>query len=408
MDLLNRLFRTIGSFGFAVVLLLFLLLLTWLGTLEQVEFGLYDVQKKYFDSLFLVHEVGPLAFRFPWADSPEPLFRLPALPLPLPGVYLLLALLLLNLLVGGIVRLKKDWRRAGILVTHLGIVLMLAAGFVKFRWSIEGNLPLSPPEVAGKGNLSYPELNQSDEFHSYHEWEVAVFEAVPSGPVREHVIRDEEWLDLAPGSERRFESDELPFDVTVTRQFRNCRVFPKGPMFTGDGPVIDGYVVRREATDKEAERNIAGLYLTFTEKGGGRRTEAILWGVQQHPFTLEAGGRRWLVDLRKRRFKLPFTIRLDKFTFEQHPGTTQPNLFLSDVTKIEGDREQAIKISMNEPLRYQGYTLFQASYGPSIVSADWEAKTHRTSTVIPMADATRPVRNNSRKSLLTASARCAK
>jgi hypothetical protein len=54
MGFVNKLFRAFGSFGFAVVLLVFLLILTWLGTLEQVEVGLYEVQKKYFDSLVLV------------------------------------------------------------------------------------------------------------------------------------------------------------------------------------------------------------------------------------------------------------------------------------------------------------------------------------------------------------------
>ena len=40
------------------VLLAFLGLLTWLGTLEQTQTGLYEVQKKYFESLILVHHVG--------------------------------------------------------------------------------------------------------------------------------------------------------------------------------------------------------------------------------------------------------------------------------------------------------------------------------------------------------------
>ena len=68
-------FDGLASYGFVVVLLSFLLLLTLLGTLEQAEYGLFAVQKKYFDSLFLVHKLFGL------------------IPIPLPGVYLLLALL---------------------------------------------------------------------------------------------------------------------------------------------------------------------------------------------------------------------------------------------------------------------------------------------------------------------------
>jgi hypothetical protein len=135
-------------------------------------------------------------------------------------------------------------------------------------------------------------------------------------------------------------------------------------MFQGDGEVIDGYVVVKKEPEKDAEYNVAGVYAAFRDKASGATTKAILWGIESHPLTLSGGGKTWVVDLRKRRFQLPFTVRLDKFTFETHPGTMQPRVFLSDVTKIENGREQALKITMNEPLRYKGYTLYQASFGP--------------------------------------------
>ena len=40
--LVRNLFRLLASYGFAIVLLAFLFLLTLLGTLEQVDHGLYD------------------------------------------------------------------------------------------------------------------------------------------------------------------------------------------------------------------------------------------------------------------------------------------------------------------------------------------------------------------------------
>jgi hypothetical protein len=41
-----------------------------------------------------------------------------------------------------------------------------------------------------------------------------------------------------------------------------------------------------------------------------------------------------------------------------------PRLFRSEVTKIDEEGERRIAIAMNQPLRYQGYTLYQASWGP--------------------------------------------
>src|SRR4030095_16812786 len=71
MNFWKKLSSTLSSFGFAAILLVFLMLLTWLGTLEQVEKGLYETQKKYFESIFLVHDAGPWDLRFPWWEDGE-------------------------------------------------------------------------------------------------------------------------------------------------------------------------------------------------------------------------------------------------------------------------------------------------------------------------------------------------
>ena len=56
-----------ASFGVGVVVLSFLLLLTWLGTVSQVDTSLYDVQKKYFDSWIFFEDVGSLKIPLPGA-----------------------------------------------------------------------------------------------------------------------------------------------------------------------------------------------------------------------------------------------------------------------------------------------------------------------------------------------------
>ena len=80
---MKKLFDFLASYGFAVVLLILLTILTLFGTLEQAHSSLFDVQNKYFNSFFLVH------------------YLFGVIPVPLPGVYLLTALLLVNLTCGG-------------------------------------------------------------------------------------------------------------------------------------------------------------------------------------------------------------------------------------------------------------------------------------------------------------------
>jgi hypothetical protein len=364
MNFLKKTFALLSSFGFAAVILVFLTLLTWLGTLEQVEKGLFETQKKYFESVFLIHQAGPWDFRlWPWSDDASAWFHhvVGPIPVPLPGVYLLLTLLLTNLVCGGIVRMRKDKARLGILVAHLGIVLMLAAGFVKYRFSVDGNMMLWP-------------MQQKDEFESYYDWDVSIREAVKEGKTTEYLIPHTQ---IAPDLENgvghvTFQHDLLPFDFAATKWFKHCVVVPKGPMFEGDGKVVGGYVVLKQELQKEAEQNIPGLYATLTDKATGQQTEALFWGDEREGLTYSSGGKQWLIHLQRKRWKLPFAIKLDKFTFEMHPRTERPAVFLSDVTKIEDRDEQKLKITMNEPLRQEGYTLFQASYGPPNAPASVE------------------------------------
>ena len=66
MKILGAIVRVLGSFALAVVVLLLLLLIVFLGTLYQVDHGLYAAQQKYFNSFFVVHQffgVLPLSGR---------------------------------------------------------------------------------------------------------------------------------------------------------------------------------------------------------------------------------------------------------------------------------------------------------------------------------------------------------
>ena len=58
---------------------------------------------------------------------------------------------------------------------------------------------------------------------------------------------------------------------------------------------------------------------------------------------------------------LPFDIKLNRFQRDVYPGTNMPREYESRVTIIDGGVEWPSIISMNEPLRYKGYTFFQNS-----------------------------------------------
>lgn len=325
--------RVLSSFGLACVLLILLGLLTWLGTLEQVHSGLYEVQEKYFESFFLLHDCGPFS-------------------IPLPGANLVLCLLFVNLLVGGIVRLRKSRATAGILIAHLGIALMLVAGFVKNYFSEEGHLTLF-------------EGQRADHFQSYYRWEIAVLEPLEGKRVREHTFPQELFLDATGAAPVTLTSAALPFALEVRHFAPNSRVLPKGPMFQVDVPVIDGVFLASEARATEAEANIAGACVAAVDARAGSRTEGIVWGAQAHPWSVDVAGRTWAIELRKERYPMPFALALDDFVKEDHPRSDMPKSFASDVHVVEGASARPVRISMNEPLRDGGLVIYQASWGPS-------------------------------------------
>lgn len=66
-----------------------------------------------------------------------------------------------------------------------------------------------------------------------------------------------------------------------------------------------------------------------------------------------------------RRVVLPFGVKLEEFKIDRYQGTNNPSEF-SSVVSVDGaaNGEKVVNhlISMNEPLKYGGYTFYQASY----------------------------------------------
>ena len=103
---LGRAAATLGSYWLALAMLVNLFLLTWLGTLDQVNKGIYRVQQEYFESWWVVTE-API-----WAGVEIPLVLLGGMPT--------MSLLTIGLVFGGLVRIRKTRRTIGV-ITGLGL-----------------------------------------------------------------------------------------------------------------------------------------------------------------------------------------------------------------------------------------------------------------------------------------------
>ncbi len=363
------LFRFLRSFGLATTVLTLLLLVTFLGTIEQVEHGLYESQKKYFESFFVPSiDVACClrAMHIPYQGS----FDLPIYILP--GGYLLMVVLGVNILLGGIVRLKKEavWlaklplrlitgrfselspapRAVGVLIAHLSIVFMLFAGLVSLYFKNDGAMSLREGQT-------------SDEFQSFHNSVIEIERVSPApkdGKRTAMVIDGGEFQDLVAGKGRTFTHKDLPFDLMVMNYEVHC-VPRRVDAQETNRTVAENFFLQPLKEELEQEKNTDGAYVTAKLKDGTEQT-GIIWRFSVAPFSIKVGEEVWAVTLGRRAWKLPFSVRLDDFKREVHPGTQKARRFTAEITVTDRGNDLKKIITMNEPLRSRGFALFQQSF----------------------------------------------
>ncbi len=70
----------------------------------------------------------------------------------------------------------------------------------------------------------------------------------------------------------------------------------------------------------------------------------------------------YLISFQNRRIQLDFPVKLNDFKVERYEGTQKAKSYSSQVTAgLDVDKQETL-ISMNEPMKYKGYTFYQASF----------------------------------------------
>jgi len=89
-----------------------------------------------------------------------------------------------------------------------------------------------------------------------------------------------------------------------------------------------------------------------------------LWLRQGYREAFSLGGRDYQIIFGQRKAPLGFKLQLKDFKIENNPGTNQPASFSSDVIMKDDTRGKVIEqtISMNKPLEYRGFKIYQAAY----------------------------------------------
>jgi hypothetical protein len=334
--MLKTLYKFFSSLRLTVVCLALGCVIVFWGTIAQVHLGLYKAQNEFFRS-FVVY--WPLDGSAPHI----PIF---------PGGYLIGTVLLLNLFVAHFRYYQPGKRKIGIVLIHLGIVLLLLGQMLTDFLSRESVMHLRIGETK-----NYSEAERA--------FELAVFDTTD---------RDSDKVVAIPCSLLARRGDvrdpEMPFDVRLKTFYANSLLAQQSS--AGYEPVkitagFDSDVWWRDVP-RETEMNRMDMPSATVEiatpKGSLGTFLVSAWLDQPQSFTYD--GRSYELLLRQERYYLPFSLHLIEFRHDRYPGTDIPKNFSSRVRlqNLENGEDREVRIFMNNPLRYEGETFYQASFDP--------------------------------------------
>jgi hypothetical protein len=336
------------SLRLTVVLLVLGMVLVFAATVDQVHLGIWAVQEKWFRSFFVLWKAG---------DIPIPVF---------PGGYLIGGLLLINLVSAHLYRFKRSWRKAGIELTHAGLILLLVGELMSGLWQEDYSMRLTRGQPK----------NYSE---SYRDNELAILDT--TDPKFDEAVVIPEQL-IAKGDP--VQHPKLPFRVVVKQYYPNSRLRLRGPMVDANTPALATQGVGPQLvatpapiTYKQEERNWPMAVIELVGASGSLGT----WLLSECPFDdmgknlvdannqllpqkFEHNGHTYTIALRATRAYKPFTLTLLKFSHDRYAGTEIPKNFSSQIrlTTPDGSNDREVLIYMNNPLRYAGLTFYQASF----------------------------------------------
>ncbi len=326
----SRAWTFLKSFQLTIVLLALLMCLVLFCTLAQVEMGTQGAVNAYMRSFIVWNQ--PLLLR-----------------LPFPGGALVGLLLTLNL-IAKTMDIQRTWAKAGMWLVHAGMVVLFAGEFVAGMMQVDTNLSI--------------EVGQTVNFvQSYKQMELAIIDV--TDPNWDEVYSVPDTL-LSKGGAVAIPG--TPITLNVKKFYANAELSNQAPgalpslATAGVGAGVS--IVERPVVSADNEMNQTSAFVEPVAGGRSYGTwlASVAIGVPQN-FTHE--GRTYTLAMRLHRQYLPYTFTLKQFRHDVYPGTNIPKNFSSLVQVVNPSRNESreVLIYMNQPLRYEGKTFYQASFG---------------------------------------------
>lgn len=304
--------KVFASIRLTVCCLFWLGVLTFFGTLYQTEHGIYLAQERYFHSLI-------------WMAGGF---------IPLPGGLLTMGTLFLNLSVSLFHHYQAGLRMPGLLLIHIGLMMMLAGGFMTRLTGLDATVSLD--EGAGT-NVA----------QSVDEWELALWK--DPGAVREVLAYDLKNLSL--GDTLVFTNAALQFSVEAVHG-------------NAELELVDGEIASLSSMgpEKDPQNNMPAMALAVEGLPGVAQLR--ISGRELTPRLIRTDGEgEWFLRLQRKRISLPLFLELKDFRREYYPGSQDPKDYRSLITvHLNQTMSREVTVRMNHPFRMYGWTFFQSSF----------------------------------------------
>ena len=320
----KKIFKLLSNPKLFVFTIIWMMVLVFIGTVAQKDMGLHLAQQKYFSNWIAW-------FWF----------------VPMPGGRLVMLIMFVNL--SSLLFSPTLWvkNKIGILIVHLGAILLLLGGGLTAWFSFEGNMILE-------------ESSSSNYIINVQNVELAV---INTSSLDSDIVTAFDNNILYKG--KKLNHSSLPFSLEVLDFYTNCEPIRRADPINKYHGLAKNFTLKPLDIENDPQINRAGI--TFRVTGTNMNLDGTysMFLGQSIMQTLQVGQVKYTLLLRKERIYIPFSIQLNDFKQVLHPGTEIPKSFSSDIFLIDDEISRRVLIQMNEPLRYKGYTFYQASFSQS-------------------------------------------
>ena len=351
----SRLLKIFTSLRLTVTLLAFCIVLVFVGTIAQVDEGLYNAQARYFRQWF-IFGLDLFGKKIPFI---------------LPGGYLLGTLLLVNLIAAHVYRFQLAVKKIGIQLTHSGVILLLVGQLITDMMAHESQMRLTEGETKAYAE----DARQCELVFKNDDEETVISQRLLQST---NLVKIDHlpftfraksfWKNSEPSFRAPMMQNALPlttngiavnFDfrpITETKTMDDRNVPTAVIEIIGANGSLGDWIVSNWATDEAMVQSVGASYARMSPQMAGK-----IVGQLTAAQSIAVGGKTFTFALRPARQYFPFSLTLLKATHTVYEGTDIPKDFRSRV-RLQNPTTQENRetdIYMNAPLRYAGLTFYQ-------------------------------------------------